>query len=229
MKLSLSFAAALLALGCSKPSTSSSSSPSASDAHLTSATVEPTKDAVLEWRVLPSSNARVVVTLQVDGVPYALGPLDATTDDVATSGTPAACSVRRDDPSRPTSTLTCGGTPAFNFLTADLKDGAIVVTKTTGVQEGATPTEVKKVELRRVPSPAATLAVRPFASGPAKKGAAKANANAKAACAANEQSIEGECRRECRSKADCNGGQECTPVHDFSGGKLGPLLGTFCE
>jgi hypothetical protein len=120
----------------------------------------------LAWRAADRADHFVDVTLVVAGKPVALGVLNPESD----SGppTPAECAIRNGTPTH--SEFWCGGTPAFNYFAADLKDGNIVVTVNTGVTLG--PNEVqdeKHKEVTRVPAAGASLAVQPYAWQPTAK------------------------------------------------------------
>lgn len=115
----------------------------------------------LAWRATNAANAHVAVSVVTAGQTIALGELDATADSEP-SGTVESCAMQKGVAT--SSEFVCGGTPAYNFFTAKLAGGALVITRTTGVD--GDPSSEKVVEVARRPTSATTLK----STGPASKG-----------------------------------------------------------
>lgn len=111
----------------------------------------------LAWKAVNAQSPRVVVSIVAGTDTVPVGELDATSDDTP-SGTIEACSMKNRGKE---STFSCGGVPAYNFYTAKIEGGALVVTLTTGVDQDPGSEKVK--EIVRRPTTATTLK----ATGPA--------------------------------------------------------------
>jgi len=112
----------------------------------------------LAWQAVQGEGEQVVVTAEVAGTTVDLGTLAAEADDA--EGTPATCSI--GDKGTPTrSTFTCGRTPAYNYVVADLAAGQLVFTLVTGVDDE--PASEHRTELQRVPVTGDALSVAPYA------------------------------------------------------------------
>ncbi len=113
----------------------------------------------LTWKVVNGQNPHVSVSVVVGDQPIPVGPLDATSDDDP-SGTAEACSMKNRGQE---SSLYCGGVPAYNFYTAKIESGALVITLTTGVDNEPSSEKIKEVVRR----PTTATALK--ATGPASK------------------------------------------------------------
>lgn len=111
----------------------------------------------LSWKAVNSGSPKVSVSLVAGDQTIPVGDLDATSDD-APSGTVEACSMKNKGQE---SVFGCGGTPSYNFYTAKIDGGSLVVTRTTGV-EGNPGSEKLEEVVRR-----ATSATSLKATGPA--------------------------------------------------------------
>lgn len=180
---------------------------------------------VLRWQVAKTgaaNDAKFAVTLRAGSQTIPVGDLDATEDD-ATSGTPKACSLKKTSSTE--SSFKCGGVPAYNFLTASLKDGELIITRTTGV-DGEKNSEKTK-EVKRVPvteGALRTLAYKPPVSARA----------AKPKCPtgqiASEATGEWRCTQLCTSDADCKAGFFCDVQRAITpDGRIGAVLDSPCE
>jgi hypothetical protein len=111
----------------------------------------------LSWKAVNAQSPRVNVSVVAGEQTIPVGELDATADDTP-SGTIEACSMKNRGKD---SVFSCGGTPAYNFYTAKIDGGALVITLTTGVDQDPGSEKVKEI-LRR-PTTATSLK----ATGPA--------------------------------------------------------------
>jgi hypothetical protein len=153
----------------------------------------------LAWKVASVGQPLVAVSVVVGDQTLALGSLDATADD-ASSGTVQACNMTSLSP---TSTrLSCGGTPAYNFYTAELKGGALVVRLTKGI-EGEPASEKTTEAARRVTGATSLRATGPaprLLSGNCRRGYV-------------QRTPEGICMKQClKGPADCKGKDTCTMI-----------------
>jgi hypothetical protein len=111
----------------------------------------------LSWKIANAGYPKVTVSLVAGDQTIPVGTLDATSDSEG-DGTISACSMKNTGA---TSTLWCGGTPHYNYYTAKISGGSLLVTLTDGVDQDPVPEKVTEV-LRR-PTMATTLK----ATGPA--------------------------------------------------------------
>ena len=179
---------------------------------------------VLRWQVAktgPANLAKVAVTLRAGAATIPVGELDATNDDPS-SGTPKACSLKKT--SSTASSFTCGGVPAYNFFTATLKDGTLIVTRTTGV-DGEKGSE-KNTEVKRVPvteTALRTLAFKPAAAKASRPKCPKGQI-------ASDATGDWRCTQMCTSDAECKAGFFCDLQRDTTpDGRMGAVLESACE
>ena len=107
----------------------------------------------LAWKVTQGAKPNVGASITVGAETITLPPLDATSDDPDEDGTVKACTMRGSTAT--SSELWCGGTPALNYYTAKLAGGALVVTRTEGVD--GEPSADKVTEVARRPTAATSL------------------------------------------------------------------------
>jgi hypothetical protein len=151
----------------------------------------------LTWRLSGVANESVAVSLVAGGETLALGTLFGASDDPP--GGVGSCAMKRTSSLR--STLECGGVPAYNFYTAALQEGALVVTLTTGVDMDPGSERVKVV-LRR---PTTATAIK--ASGPASRGL---SGNCRPGYV--QRTLESPCMRQCLKGNECKGAERCVFV-----------------
>jgi len=148
----------------------------------------------MSWKVANAPSENVTVSLVVGGETFDLGKLSAASDDAP--GTIATCGMKNKGAS--SSELWCGGTPAYNFLTATLKDGNLVVTRSTGVD--GDPGSDKKTELLKKPTAAKTIK----ATGPATPAL---YGNCRAGYVQKTET--GPCMRQCLKGNECKPTEKC--------------------
>jgi hypothetical protein len=113
----------------------------------------------LSWKITNAPNEMVSVSLVAGDQTIALGTLAAASDDGP--GTVDTCSMKNTGTGE--SRLSCGMTPHYNWYTAKIAGGALVVSLTDGVDQDPGSEKVKEVARR--PTTATSLE----ASGPASK------------------------------------------------------------
>jgi hypothetical protein len=116
-------------------------------------------DIPIGWQATQGEDERVNVSLVVAGQSHAVGTLDAAADDAP--GTPATCSIAETTPT--TSRFTCGGTPAYNYLVAEVEGGELVVTRVSGIDPAMESDEPeRRDEVKRVAVTGKTLTTAPY-------------------------------------------------------------------
>ncbi|HRH00743.1 MAG TPA: hypothetical protein PLR99_31090, partial [Polyangiaceae bacterium] len=151
----------------------------------------------LTWKLSAGEGERVMVALVAGGETLALGTLFGASDDPP--GGVGSCAMKRTSSLR--STLECGGVPAYNFYTAALQEGALVVTLTTGVDMDPGSERVKVVARR----PTTATAIK--ASGPASRGL---SGNCRPGHV--QRTLESPCLRQCLKGTECKAGEKCVFV-----------------
>jgi len=150
------------------------------------------------WKVTNATNPRVNASAVAADQTLLLGSLDATADGPP-SGNVEACSTKNSGPT--SSTLHCGGTPAYNYLTANLTGGALVITRTSGVDD--VPGSETVVELARRPTTAkslrATGPASPLLAGNCRPGHV-------------QRTAESPCLRQCLKGTECKAPDVCTMI-----------------
>ena len=152
----------------------------------------------LTWKLSAGEGERVMVALAAGGETLALGGLDGASDDGP--GGVGSCAMKRSSAAQ--STLECGAVPAYNFYTAALQKGELVVTLSTGVDMEPGSDRVKVV-LRR---PTTATALK--ASGPASKGL---SGNCRPGYV--QRTLESPCLRQCLKGTECRGADKCVFVN----------------
>ncbi len=114
----------------------------------------------LSWKLANAPNEYVSVSLVAGDQTFELGKLSAASDDA--HGTVETCAMKNKGTTE--SRLSCGMTPFYNWYTAKLSGGSLVVTLTTGVYDDVGSEKVKEVLSK--PTTATALKV----TGPAPKG-----------------------------------------------------------
>lgn len=182
-------------------STASASTPSSASAAPVASSSALVGDAtgalLLAWKGANVPGEKVSVNVVAGGETIQLGSLSGASDD-GQSGL-ASCAMRAPSPT--SSTFGCGATPAYNFYTATLKGGNLVITLTTGV-DGESSSE-KETEVARRPTTATSL--RP--SGPASP-ALYGNCRPGSV----QTSPTARCMRQCLKGTECTGTDKCTFV-----------------
>lgn len=154
----------------------------------------------LAWKVANAPNERVSVSAVVGDQTIAVGLLSAAADDGP--GTVATCAMR--EASSTASSLWCGATPAYNYFTAKLVNGALVFTKSSGIDDpSGGPAKPDVVEVSRQPTAATTLRSTGPAS-PALFGNCRPGYVQKTA--------DGVCMRQCLKGNECKGKDTCSFV-----------------
>lgn len=186
------------AAATSSSSTTQATTPSASAAVAPAGGARLPADATgalsFAWKVANAPQEKVTVSAVAGEETIAIGTLHAEADDAP--GTIATCAMRNTGGA--TSKLTCGGTPAYNFYTASITGGALVVTLTTGVD--SEPGSEKVVEVLRRPTAATTLR----ATGPASP-ALYGNCRVGSV----QRTPDGPCMRQCLKGNECKGTDKC--------------------
>lgn len=149
------------------------------------------------WKVANAASENVTVSLVAGEKTLPVGPLNAASDDAP--GTVATCAMKNKGAT--TSELSCGGTPAYNFYTASIKGGALVVTLTTGVD--GDPASEKVKEVARHPTAATSLK----ATGPASK-ALYGNCRAGQV----QRTADSPCLHQCLKGTECKGKDTCQMI-----------------
>lgn len=181
-----------------QPSVTASAQPSATPAASGSALAADANGALtLAWKGANAGGEKVTVSVVAANETIPLGTLDGTSDDPQ-SGL-ASCAMR--SPSPTTSTFGCGGTPAYNFYTATLKGGELVISLSTGVDGEPSSEKVKEVARRTT----AATSLRP--SGPASP-ALYGNCRPGSV----QTSPTAPCMRQCLKGTECKGTDKCTFV-----------------
>jgi hypothetical protein len=157
---------------------------------------------LLAWKITNAVKPRVSVSIVAGEQSILVGDLDATSDD-APDGTVEACSMRNKGKE---STLTCGGTPAYNFYTAKIEGGALVVSLTTGVDNDPPGSEKVKQVLRR---PTTATALK--ATGPASQAL---YGNCRAGYV--QRKADTPCLHKCIKGTECKGTDACKLI-DITG------------
>jgi len=182
MKNSSLLACGLLLFACSKdpakdaPPTPTNSASAAAPAGTTSAvpvtppsTTAPAGSAlaadgtgalVLSWKVANAPQEMVIVSLVAGDQTFSLGKLSAASDEAP--GTVETCAMKNTGTND--SRLSCGMTPHYNFYTAKISGGALVVSLTDGVDNDPPGSETV-TEVLKKPTTATALK----ATGPASK------------------------------------------------------------
>ncbi len=155
----------------------------------------------LSWKAVKSQGTNVNVSLVAGDQTIPIGELDATSDD-APSGTTEACSMKNKGKE---SVFTCGGTPAYNFYTAKIDGGALVVTLTTGVDQDPGSEKLKEVVRR------ATVATSLKATGPASQAL---YGNCRVGYV--QRTAESPCLHKCIKGTECKGTDACKLI-DITG------------
>lgn len=152
----------------------------------------------LAWKVTPSAYPKVGVSVTAGDQTIALPQLDATSDGPE-DGKVAACAMRRSTAT--SSELACGGTPHYNYFTAKLAEGALVISLTDGVDES--PGSEKVTVVTRRPTTATTLKMTGPAS-PALYGNCRPGSV--------QRTADGPCLRQCLKGNECKGKDKCEMV-----------------
>lgn len=152
----------------------------------------------LTWKVAPGDAAKVGVSVVVGDQTIALAALEASSDGPG-DGTVAACGMRGGGPTE--SMLTCGMTPHFNFYTAKLEGGALVIRRTEGDDEA--PNADKVTIAARRPTTATSLK----ATGPASPGL---YGNCRPGFV--QRTADSACMRQCLKGNECKATDKCTMV-----------------
>lgn len=113
----------------------------------------------LSWKLANAANESVTVSLVVGDQTIPVGSLAAASDDEP--GTVNTCAMKNAGTGE--SRLSCGATPHYNWYTAKISGGALVVTLTDGVDQD--PGSEKVTEVVRKTTNATALK----ATGPASK------------------------------------------------------------
>lgn len=151
----------------------------------------------IAWKVANAASENVTVSLVAGDKTLPIGPLNAAADDAP--GTVATCAMKNKGTTA--SELVCGGTPAYNFYTATIKGGALVVTLTTGVD--GEPSSEKVKEVARHPTAATSLK----ATGPA---SAALYGNCRAGQV--QRTAESPCLHQCLKGNECKGKDTCQMI-----------------
>jgi len=139
------------------PKEATTASASATTASAGSLSADASGALLLSWKAVNAETPRVKVSVVAGDQTIPVGELDATSDDTP-SGTIEACSMKNRGKD---SVFSCGGTPAYNFYTAKIEGGALVITLTTGVDQDPGSEKIKEVVRR----PTAATSLK--ATGPA--------------------------------------------------------------
>jgi hypothetical protein len=99
------------------------------------------------------------ITIVVAGSPIEVGAL-STAADGAEDGTLAACRIRADLAKPTVTAFECGGTPAYNYMVAELAGAELVVTRIEGVDPE--PEAERRTVVARIPVTGTQLAVAPW-------------------------------------------------------------------
>lgn len=113
----------------------------------------------VSWKIANAPNEMVTVSLVSGDHTIPLGTLSAASDDAP--GTVDTCAMK--DTGTRESRLSCGMTPHYNWYTAKIAGGSLVVSLTDGVDQD--PSSEKVTEVARRPTTATSLK----ATGPASK------------------------------------------------------------
>jgi hypothetical protein len=151
----------------------------------------------LTWKAVDAAKENVAVSIVAGDETISVGQLSAATDDAP--GTVATCGMRNKGATA--SMFSCGGTPNYNFYTAKLTGGALVVTLTTGIAQEPSSEKVKEV-LRRSTNATSLKATGP--ASPALYGNCPVGWVQKAADAV--------CMRQCLKGTECKGKDTCQLV-----------------
>jgi hypothetical protein len=150
------------------------------------------------WKVTNAQSPRVSVSAVVGDQTISLGSLDATEDGPA-NGTADACSMK--NAGNTSSTLHCGGVPAYNHLNANITGGALVITLTQGTE--GVPGSEKVTEVARRPTSATSLhatgPASPLLSGNCRRGYV-------------QRTAESPCLRQCLKGTECKSPDVCTMI-----------------
>lgn len=124
----------------------------------------PQPDSVeLRWSARPAAGdpdaERIEVSLEVGGERILIGDLAGASDDGEESGKPEGCRILPSGTAVRTS-FGCGGTPFYNYYTAELRQGVLEITLTEGVYEEAGSERVRGV--KQIPTPGVRLRVADF-------------------------------------------------------------------
>ena len=147
------------------------------------------------WKIAPAAYPKMNVSLVVGDKTVTLPALDATADGPE-DGKVAACAMKRSAATQ--SRLECGGTPHYNYFTAKLANGALVVTLTDGVDENPGSEKVTVVATR--PTTATALKLTGPAS-PALYGNCRAGFV--------QRTAESPCLRQCLKGTGCKPTEKC--------------------
>lgn len=147
------------------------------------------------WKIVPGAYPKMTVSLVVGDKNVPLPALDATSDGPE-DGKVAACAMRGS--SATVSKLECGGTPHYNYFTAKLAGGALVVTLTDGVDES--PGSEKVTVVAKRPTTATTLKL----TGPASPAL---HGNCRAGFV--QKTLESPCLHQCLKGTGCKPTEKC--------------------
>lgn len=147
------------------------------------------------WKIVPGAYPKMTVSLVVGDKTVALPALDATSDGPE-DGKVAACAMKGS--SATVSKLECGGTPHYNYFTAKLAGGALVVTLTDGVDES--PGSEKVTIVAKRPTSATALKLTGPAS-PALYGNCRAGFV--------QKTLDGPCLHQCLKGTGCKPTEKC--------------------
>lgn len=125
----------------------------------TALAADPTGALPLSWKIANGPTAKVTVSLVAGDQTFPLGALDATSDDGP--ATVESCAMKNSGTGE--SRLSCGATPHYNWYTAKISGGSLVVSLTDGVDQD--PGSEKVTEVLKKPTTATALK----ATGPASK------------------------------------------------------------
>ncbi len=172
---------------------------SAAPAASTTLTADATGALTLAWKVASAPNDHVTVSAVVGDRTFALGELNASSDDGP--GGVKTCAMR--DTSTTGSSVWCGNTPELSAFTAKLSGGALVFERLSGAELG--PDEVKKTVTEVTRSTTAATTVK--STGPASP-ALYGNCRPGHV----QRSEQGICMRQCLKGNECTGSDKCEMI-----------------
>jgi len=158
----------------------------------------------IQWKVKATKTSDVKMFLVVGTEVHSVGPLSAADDSGhAVAPKVSAASATRSE--------IAGPIEAAPWYSATLKDGALLIERHDPAGSSSA--------IKSIPTTASSLQVKPFHMPKPKaptcdKGSFLGNDN--------------ECLKECSADTDCAKDEVCEQVHDFSEGRIGPVLGSGC-